>query len=105
MNRIFSLVAPLIGAATLATVPLAAQAQTGGYYVATPAAVATKPTVITSGIVWKWNAPNYVAAQSTQRDAITCQMIARDAGKLSSFSADGKAFDAAAMEKCNARAK
>lgn len=101
MIRLLSIAA----AATLAALPLTATAQAPAYYVATPVAAASKPVVITNGIAWRWTAPTYVASESTQRDVITCQMIAQNAGKLSSFSAGGKAFDEPTLQKCNARAR
>ena len=43
--------------------------------------------------------------KAPEREAILCQLVARDAGKLSAFSAGGQAFDADALAKCNAHAK
>lgn len=102
MTRIAALLA---FAAVAALAPIAATAQPNSYYVATPAAAPTKTSFITSEMVWKWSNTAFVANQGPHRDAITCQMIAGRAGKLSAFTAAGTAFDTDALAKCNARAK
>ena len=35
---------------------------------------------------------------------ILCQLVVRDIGPLSAFSAGGKSYDAAQLEKCNGKA-
>ena len=97
--------AAIVASAVAALAPVAATAQPVAYYVATPAGVPTKTSFITNEMVWKWSDSAYVAAQGPHRDIITCQLIARSAGKLASFSAAGTAFDADTLAKCNARAK
>ena len=99
MIRMLSIAA----AATLAAAPLAAQS--GPYYVATPAAAPTKTSLVTRSTLWKLSNNAYVAPRGTDRDAILCELLARETGKLAAFSAGGKAFDDAALTKCNARAK
>ena len=103
MIRPLSLAAVLVSAALLS--PVAATAADGPYYAATPVAAPAKPMLITSGTVWKWNTTAFTANKATQRDAIMCEMVAKSTGKLASFTAGGQAFDAPALEKCNARAK
>lgn len=86
--------------------PIAAHAAEGGpYYAATPVAAPTKTTLITSGTVWRWNATAFTATKGPQREAIMCEMVVKSTGKLASFTAGGQAFDTAALDKCNARAK
>ena len=46
-----------------------------------------------------------VAPKAGNRDQVMCELAAKEMGQLASFTANGSAFDAAAMEKCNARAK
>ena len=105
MTRFATILAPLALAAVAALAPAAATAQPTGYYVATPAAAPTRTAFITNEMVWKWSDTAFVANQGPHRDAITCQLIAQRAGKLSAFTAAGTAFDADALAKCNARAK
>lgn len=100
MSRMTALLAAIT---TLA--PAAALAEPTGYYVATPAAAPTRTSFITGELVWKWRNTAFVAGQGPHRDAVTCEMAARSAGKLTAFTAAGAAFDADALAKCNARAK
>lgn len=95
----------LAGAALFAGAALAAPAvaQPGDYYVATPATAPTKARVITRSIAWHVKGDAYVAARGAERDAILCQLIVRDAGALTAFSAGGKPFDAAQLARCNGK--
>ena len=70
----------LVSAALLAAAGASAQ-PTDGAYVATP------------------------VAAPAMREMAACQLVARDAGLLSGFTANGKAFDAAQLDACNAKAK
>lgn len=104
MTRLLATAAVLLVSALS---PLAASAAdvAGPYYAATPVATPSKTMLITSGTVWKWNTNAYTAEKGGQRDAIACEMIARGAGKLATFTAAGQPFDAGALAKCNARAR
>ncbi len=97
----------LIAAAAAGTLllPVAALAQNGAYYSATPATASAKAQFIASATVWTCGGASCVASKGDSRDAIMCQLVARELGKLAAFTAGGTAFDAAALEKCNARAK
>jgi hypothetical protein len=101
MLRAF-LSAVVISAATLAAAGV--QAQTSGYYVATPAAKPVKARIMTRSTPWMLQGDSFVAARAPEREATLCQLVANNVGALSSFSAGGKAFDAAALDKCNAKA-
>jgi len=105
MTRILTVLAALF-ASTLLFGAAAGHAQApSGYYVATPAAQPTKTSLMTHETVWRLSDTAYVADKAPEREAILCQLVARDAGKLSGFSAGGQAFDADALAKCNAHAK
>lgn len=104
MIRLLSLAAAALVSTALVS-PIAAHADTGPYYAATPVSAPAKTTLITSGTVWKWNTAAFTANKATQRDTIMCELVAKSTGKLASFTAGGQAFDAASLEKCNARAK
>ena len=82
----------------------AAQAQPA-YYVAVPTATPTKTQLMTHATPWTWTNGAYVAGRAPERDLVLCQLVARDAGKLTSFAVAGKAFDADALASCNVRAK
>ena len=103
MVRFLSVAA--VAAATLALTPAAAQTNSRGYYAATPATAPDKATLVTRTTVWKCGEGVCTAAKATSRDAIMCELVAGEVGKLTAFRANGQDFDAAALEKCNARAR
>ncbi len=90
-------------AATLAAAGVQAQS-TGAYYVATPAAAPAKARLITRSTAWHVQNGALVASRAPERDAILCQLLARDVGGLTAFTAGGKTFDAAQLNACNAKA-
>ena len=94
-----------LAALGLLALPAAAGAQVGGYYVAVPAAVPTKASVMTHATSWSLKNGAYVAQRAPERDAVLCELVARNVGTLSSFTAGGNAYDADALAKCNAKAK
>ena len=103
MVRFLSVAA--VAAATLALAP-ASVAQTGrGYYAATPVAAPAKASIVTRSTIWKCGEGVCTASKATSRDAIMCELVAGEVGKLTSFRANGADFDAAALEKCNTRAR
>ncbi|MCW3846331.1 hypothetical protein OF829_03700 [Sphingomonas sp. LB-2] len=104
MNRMIAVAAA--AAATLALVPATGFAQTTrGYYSATPVTAPAKTSVVTRSTVWHCGEGTCTASKSTSRDAIMCELVVREVGTLQSFSANGTAFDADALAKCNARAR
>ncbi|MDF7776996.1 hypothetical protein P1X14_17195 [Sphingomonas sp. AOB5] len=104
MTRILAVAAA--AAATLALTPAAGIAQTSnGYYTAVAATAPAKNSFVTRSTVWRCGEGTCVAAKATSRDAIMCELVAGEVGKLSSFAVRGEAFSAEALEKCNARAK
>jgi hypothetical protein len=98
-----------LAAAALTTVallsPLAADAQgAAGFYVATPVAKPAASSVITNSTLWTWQDTAFTANHAPERPNILCELVVKRVGALTSFSAGGKAFDADALAKCNARA-
>ena len=100
----FVTVAAALIASSLVVGATASQAQTG-YYAAVPAAKPAKSSFIARETVWTWQNDAFTARRGADRDAIQCELVAKQAGKLASFSAGGTPFDSAALDKCNARAK
>jgi hypothetical protein len=93
-------------AATLAASTLfAVSAASAGYYDAKPVATPAKASSITGGVMWKCADGLCSAPASSARAPIVCEMVVKRYGALTSFAADGKAFDEAALAKCNSRAK
>lgn len=105
MLSILRAAAPIMLSAAMIVPTIANAAETGPYYVATPSAAPAQATLITSGTLWKWRDTAFTANKGPQREAIMCEMVAQHAGKLTAFSAGGKAFDADALAKCNGHAK
>jgi hypothetical protein len=93
----------LASAALLAAAGVSAQPN--GAYVATPAAAPTKPVLMTRDTAWQVRDGAYVASNAPMREMAACQLVARSAGALTGFSANGQAFDAAQLDACNAKAK
>ena len=89
----------------LAASGLFASAASAGYYNATPVAAPAKPSLIAGSMMWKCDGGVCSAAKATSRDAIVCEQVVKRLGAVSTFSANGAAFDEAALAKCNARAK
>ena len=100
IRTVFSAI--VASAAMLAAAGVQAQPTTG-YYVATPVK-AGKSRLMTRDTPWRLENGAYVAAKASARDTMLCQMVARDVGGLSAFSVGGVAYDAAALDKCNAKA-
>lgn len=98
MQRLLPLVAA--AAATLFAVPAFA-----GGYSATPV-TGSAESFVAKDVLFKCGADSCQAARgSNSRPAIVCAAVVGKVGALSSFAADGAAFDADALAKCNARAK
>ena len=94
--------AALVGTGLVATT---AHAQSGAYYVAVPAAQPSRPELMTRATPWTLRGTAYVAARAPERDAVLCDLVARNTGALSSFTVAGKAYGADQLAKCNAHAK
>lgn len=89
---IAALVAP-IGAASAAS------------YSATPAAPATATTIIGRDISWRCGADSCAGSTDTSRPVVLCQGLAKKAGRIEKFVADGRALGATELAACNAFAK
>jgi hypothetical protein len=67
-------------------------------------ATATSQRIIARDIVWNCGSGACQGATDESRPAVICQSLARHAGKVGSFLADGRAFTAAELDKCNSAA-
>jgi hypothetical protein len=63
------------------------------------------PRIIGPDIVWACDNTACRGTTDESRPAVICQSLARGAGKLEGFLADGRAFTPAELDKCNAVAK
>jgi hypothetical protein len=64
-----------------------------------------KGTKVASETLWRCGDNTCVAQAATSRPEIVCAKVAREVGKMESFSYRGTAFDADALAKCNAKAR
>ncbi|MEO8176502.1 MAG: hypothetical protein ABI626_07570 [Sphingomicrobium sp.] len=84
-----------IAAATLVASPSVAAT-----YSAKLIAPATQ-RIIARNIVWNCGPAACQGATEESRPAVLCQSLAKRAGRVESFVADGRAFDPAALDRCN----
>lgn len=85
--------------------PIVAGAQgVASFYVAAPVAQPANTTIITNSTLWTWRGTAFTASKGPERSNIICELLVKRVGALASFSVGGKAFDADALAKCNARA-
>ena len=89
--------------ALLAAAAVAAPA-TAGTYTARTAAPAKDAKIIARDIVWNCVGGACRGNTLQSRPQVLCQGLAKRAGRLSTFAVDGRAFNAAELDKCNARA-
>ena len=98
MNRhtialaLFALSAP-IGAASAAS------------YSAIPASPSADARIIGRDISWRCGADSCAGSTDTSRPVVLCQGLAKKAGRIEKFVADGRALGATELAACNAFAK
>jgi hypothetical protein len=88
-----------ISAAALAAAPA-----TAATYAAKPA-VPTTERFIARDITWLCGPAACQGATEESRPAVLCQSLAKRAGRIESFTVDGRAFGPAELDKCNSAAK
>lgn len=107
MNRFVAFAAAFGTSALLflaTTTPAFAQGSVG-YQIVPVAAPASGEALVSSDVIWKRAGEGYVAPKANSRAAIVCAQAAKKIGKVASFTADGQAFDEAALAKCNEKAR
>jgi hypothetical protein len=92
MTRTFALFAALAVAAP-------ASAAT---YAGKPAAPATEAKFVGRDVVWSLAGDTYKGSTNESRPLVLCQSLAKQAGRLESFTVNGRAFAEADLAKCNA---
>ena len=105
MNRTFFAPLLALGLAGLASVAPAPAAAAGPHYKAELAAPAAGDRIVARSLVWHCAETACTAAKGNSRPAIECAALVKKVGPLRSFAAAGEALNAAALEKCNARAR
>jgi len=99
-----ALLLPLVGATLAggaALLPATASAAGGSYYSAELASQARTGKFVAKGIVWSCEGVTCGAARGTSRPLIICASLAKEAGEVKSFTANGKAFEAEELARCN----
>ena len=96
------MVRPIVAFAALASLAAPAVA---GTYSARPIAPAGAKRIIARDIVWNCGAGTCQGSTAESRPAVLCQSLAKRVGRLESFTADGRAFGAHELDRCNAAAK
>jgi hypothetical protein len=74
-------------------------------YSAKPTAAPASAKIIGKDISWARDGDSYRGSTEASRPLILCQDLAKRAGRLESFTADGKALPAEQLAKCNTAAK
>ncbi len=105
MFRTASLFAPLAAAALTLGVSAPAMAQTPTYRAVPVTQLASADSMIIGETLWACGPAGCTTSQATARPAIVCEQAVKKVGKLASFTANAKDFDADALAKCNAKAK
>jgi len=91
MNRL-----AIIAATALFAVPAVA-----GTYTATPASPSAATMVVARDIAWTYAGGTYTGRTAESRPLVLCQGLAKKVGRLNAFTADGRAFSADELTKCN----
>ncbi len=106
MNRtvtaLFS-IALALGTVSFASGPAFASRGAPDYRVTTTTPITG--TKVASETLWRCADNACVAQAATSRPEIVCARMAREVGKLESFSYRGTAFDADTLAKCNVKAR
>ena len=94
----------LIPLAALAFVGAPAAASAASYS-GVPVTRAAQQRIIASDISWACGADACQGSSDESRPLVLCQDLAARTGRLASFVADGRAFNAAELDRCNSRAR
>ncbi len=87
----------------LAALAVAAPASAATYS-GKPAAAVTDTRFVGRDIVWNYAGGSYQGRTDESRPLVLCQSLAKRAGRLESFTVNGRAFAEADLAKCNAAA-
>ena len=100
-SGLFALLLTAAAFVATATPAMASQA----HFRAHPVAPASEARLVVRDTIFRCGEAGCAAARGSTRPEIVCSVLAREVGALASFSAGGRDFDAAALERCNRRAR
>ena len=92
-------------AAIFTAAALLAAPALAGSYSAKPLTAPATAKIIGKDISWACGADGCQGSTQASRPLVLCQDLAKRAGRLQSFVADGRALSADQLDKCNASAK
>ena len=92
-------------AALFAAAALAASPAVAGTYSAKPAAAPAAKKIIGKDVSWSCAGDTCRGSTESSRPLVICQDLAKRAGRIDSFVADGQALAQAELDKCNTSAK
>lgn len=87
-----------------ATAMLATPALAGSYS-AQPAVAPAAKRIVGRDIAWVCGPASCQGSTELSRPVVLCQDLARRAGRITRFTADGRALGTAELDKCNSAAK
>ena len=87
------------------TAAFAAAPASAAVYSATPVTAPADAQIVARDVAWACAGQSCTGSTSNGRPLVVCQALAKKAGRIASFSVDGRAFAAAELERCNASAK
>jgi hypothetical protein len=88
----------------LSTLGLASASAAAATYSAKPV-VPTTERIIARDIVWNCGSAACQGSTDDSRPVVLCQSLAKKAGKIESFTVDGRVLGASELEKCNTAAR
>lgn len=94
----------LLSAVLLAS-GLSAPAIAAPYYAAATVAKPAAQRIALKGVVWRCDDTGCSAGQGTSRPEAVCAAFVKKMGEVQAFAVEGRALDAAALEKCNTSAR
>ncbi|HZF94017.1 MAG TPA: hypothetical protein VEZ20_04000 [Allosphingosinicella sp.] len=100
----FAALSPTSGLAFLLLVAAPAAANPAHFH-AQPLAAPSEARLVARDVVFRCGASGCAAPRGSSRAEHVCAALVREVGALAAFSAAGRAFDAAALEHCNRRAR
>jgi hypothetical protein len=90
--------------AFVALAMISAPALAAPHYRAEPAAKPEQARFVAKDVVWRCGESGCSGAKGNSRPAIVCAALAKEIGRLRSFSAGGEELSNGELDKCNARA-
>ncbi|MBA3895603.1 MAG: hypothetical protein H0X36_00370 [Sphingomonadaceae bacterium] len=106
MLRTIPMIAAFAASAALLGVTASpAEAQAPAYRAIPSVALAKADNVVAGDVLWRCGPGGCNATNVTARPQIVCAQVAKQVGRLESFTVAGSPLDADALAKCNAKAK